>query len=120
MVFYKVILRPQDVIKHKQKGFHNGENKPKSSTLGTKNLELLDFPGGTVDKNLPANTGDTGLIPGPGRSHVPQRNQAHAPQRMSLCSRARKPQPLKSEHLEPVLGDKRSHFNENHSHGNKE
>ena len=23
-------------------------------------------------KNLPANTGDTGSIPGPGRSHVPQ------------------------------------------------
>ena len=30
---------------------------------------LKGFPGGTVDKNPPANAGDTGLIPGPGRSH---------------------------------------------------
>ena len=29
------------------------------------------FPGGAVVKNLPANAGDTGLSPGPGRSHVP-------------------------------------------------
>ena len=27
------------------------------------------FPGGAVDKNLPANAGDTGSIPGPGRFH---------------------------------------------------
>ena len=31
----------------------------------------LDFPGGTVDKNPPANEGDMSLIPGPGRSHMP-------------------------------------------------
>ena len=29
-----------------------------------------DFPGGAVVKNLPANAGDTGSSPGPGRSHV--------------------------------------------------
>ena len=29
------------------------------------------FPGGTVVKNLPANAGNTGLIPGLGRSHMP-------------------------------------------------
>ena len=28
----------------------------------------MDFPGGTVVKNLPANAGDTGPIPGWGRS----------------------------------------------------
>ena len=33
----------------------------------------MDFPGGTVDKNLP-NAGDTGLIPGLGRSHTLQSN----------------------------------------------
>ena len=33
-----------------------------------------DFPGGTVVKNPPANAGDTGSIPGPGRSHMPQSN----------------------------------------------
>ena len=31
-----------------------------------------DFPGGTVVKNPPANAGDTGSSPGPGRSHIPQ------------------------------------------------
>ena len=33
-----------------------------------------DFPGGTVVENPPANAGDTGLSPGPGRSHMPQSN----------------------------------------------
>ena len=28
------------------------------------------FPGGPVLKNLPANAGDTGLIPGLGKSHI--------------------------------------------------
>ena len=31
-----------------------------------------DFPGGAVVKNPPSNAGDTGLIPGPGRSHMPR------------------------------------------------
>ena len=35
---------------------------------------LADFPGGTIDKNLTSNAGDTGLIPGPGRSHMLQSN----------------------------------------------
>ena len=39
-------------------------------------------------KNLTANAGDTGLIPGPGRSHMPRSNWAHAPHLLSLCSRA--------------------------------
>ena len=33
-----------------------------------------DFPGGAVVKNLPANAGDTGSSPGPGRSHMPRSN----------------------------------------------
>ena len=33
-----------------------------------------DFPGGPMDKNLPADSGDTGSVPGPGRSHVPWSN----------------------------------------------
>ena len=32
------------------------------------------FPGGTVDRNTPANEGDTGTSPGPGRSHMPLSN----------------------------------------------
>ena len=38
---------------------------------GSKNR---DFPGGTVDKNLPANWRDTGSIPGLRRSHMLQSN----------------------------------------------
>ena len=34
----------------------------------------LGFPGGTVVKNPPANAGDTGSSPGPGRSHMPRGN----------------------------------------------
>ena len=33
-----------------------------------------DFPGGAVVKNPPANAGDTGSNPGPGRSHMPWSN----------------------------------------------
>ena len=35
---------------------------------------VADFPGGAVVKNPPANAGDTGSIPGPGRSHMPWSN----------------------------------------------
>ena len=52
------------------------------------------FPGGVVVKNLPANAGDTGSSPGPGRSHMPWSNEARAPQLLSLRSRARGPQLL--------------------------
>ena len=37
-----------------------------------KKKQAWDFPGGTVVKNPPANAGDTGSSPGPGRSHMPQ------------------------------------------------
>ena len=33
-----------------------------------------DFAGGAVVKNPPANAGDTGSVPGPGRSHMPWSN----------------------------------------------
>ena len=39
-----------------------------------KNGTLEEFPGGEVDKNQPTNSGDTSLIPGPGRVHLPQSN----------------------------------------------
>ena len=35
---------------------------------------MEDFLGGTVDKNLSANAGDMGLIPGLGRFYMPQGN----------------------------------------------
>ena len=50
--------------------------------------------------NLPDNAGDTGSIPGLGRSYMPQSNEACAPQL------------LKAAHLEPALCSRRSHRNE--------
>ena len=38
--------------------------------------------------NLPANAGDMGSIPGPGRLHMLRSKQACVPQLLSLCSRA--------------------------------
>ena len=40
--------------------------------LKNNNNKTLDFPGGAVVKNPPASAGDTGLIPGPGRPHMPR------------------------------------------------
>ena len=37
-------------------------------------IKLRVFPGGAVVENPPANAGDTGSIPGPGRSHMPWSN----------------------------------------------
>ena len=45
-------------------------------------------------KNPPANVGDTGSNPGPGRSHMPWSNKAFVSQLLSLRSRAHKPQLL--------------------------
>ena len=39
-----------------------------SSLLRYRSLPQLGFPGGSVAKNLPANAGDMGSIPGSGRS----------------------------------------------------
>ena len=57
-------------------------------------MGTLGFPGGAVVKNPPANAGDTGSSPGPGRSHMPRSNKARAPQLLSLRSRAHEPQLL--------------------------
>ena len=35
---------------------------------------IRGFPGGAVVENPPANAGDTGSIPGPGRSDMPRSN----------------------------------------------
>ena len=69
-----------------------------------------DFPGGTVVKNPPANAGDTGSSPGPGRFHMPQSNWAREPQLLSLRCRARKPQllSLRAATTEPARCNYRS------------
>ena len=60
-------------------GIHNGYYY---STI--KNEEILGFPGGAVVKNPPANAGDTGSSPGPGRS-------PHATEQLSPCTITTKP-----------------------------
>ena len=68
-----------------------------NTTSGVKTQIKLDnwqdFPGGIVDRSPPANAGDTGLIPGPGRFHMPQSYWACVPQ------------------LEPTLHNKTGHCN---------
>ena len=54
-----------------------------------KNTHMRDLPGGAVVKNPPANAGDTGSSPGPGRSHMPRSNEAQVTRLLSLRSRAR-------------------------------
>ena len=44
------------------------------STKSFRAVKRRDFPGGAVVKNPPANAGDTGSSPGPGRSHMQQSN----------------------------------------------
>ena len=66
------------------------------------------FPGGTVVTNPPANAGDTGLSPGPGRFHMLRSNKARVPQLLKPAS------------LEPMLRNKRSHCNEKPAYHNEE
>ena len=54
---------------------HRGEHTPPHTTLISSNqdwnkpeLGFMDFPGSSAIKNPPANAGDTGSIPGSGRS----------------------------------------------------
>ena len=75
------------------------------------------FPRGSVVKTTPASAGDTGLLPGLGRSHMPWSNETRAPQPLSPCAapqllrlacpRACAPQqkdPLQREAGAPQLG----------------
>ena len=45
--------------------------KEESEKVGLK-LNIQNFPGSPVVENLPANAGEMGSIPGPGRSHMLQ------------------------------------------------
>ena len=76
------------------------------------------FPGGPRVKNMPANAGDTGLIPSLGRLHMSWSNWACVPQLLSLHSRALEMQLLSPHALQPVLRNKRSHHNEKPTHHN--
>ena len=68
-IFYKsnIILQKKNLIKTEEIGKRFKQTFQRKYMAG-------DFPGGTVDKNRPVNSGDTGLIPGPGRFHMPWSN----------------------------------------------
>ena len=65
-------------------------------------------------KNPPANAGDMGSSPGPGRSHVLQSHKARVPQLLSPCAtttetrkpRARAPQQEKPRNEKPAHRNK--------------
>ena len=65
------------------------------------------FPGGPVDKNPPANAGDTGSISGLGRPHM---------HRATMST----PHNYWPYVLEPGSHNKRMHINEKPAHCNKE
>ena len=48
-----------------------------------KNKLFWYFFSGVVDDYPPANTGNMGSVPGPGRLHMPRSNLAHVPQLLS-------------------------------------
>ena len=51
----------------------NEENQ-RGPRIMTNKIATEGFPGGAVVKNPPANAGDTGSSPGPGRSHMTRSN----------------------------------------------
>ena len=65
-----------------------GDNKLNSTHPGTLQTLPLNFSGGEVDKNPSANVGDIGLIPGPGRFHMPGNDKICAPQILNPDYRA--------------------------------
>ena len=51
-------------------------------------MKIKGFPGGTVVESPPADAGDTGSCPGPGRSPMLQSGWAREPWLLSLCMRS--------------------------------
>ena len=75
------------------------ENRWGTHTSCSQEAHGWDFSDGQVDKNPPANAGNTGLIPGPGRSYMPWAANT-CPQLLGLCSAACAPQLEKPAQLE--------------------
>ena len=82
----------------KKKG--NEEKSAQQTKRNGKRQMTAGFPAGSVIKNLPVNTGDMGLVPDLGRSHVPWSTKAHAPPIWSLCSGVQELQLLKPTTLQ--------------------
>ena len=77
-------------------------------------VKLQNFPGSTVDKNLPVNGRDTGLISGVGRCHMPWSNGPRATTTEPMCCNYRSPKTR-----EPTLHNKRSLQHKKPAHHNQ-
>ena len=75
---------PPWVCKDSMKNFHLNE-----TYVIVNSTNFQGLPCGRVVSNPSANTGETGSIPGPGRSHMLRSSQTLRPQLVSLCSAAR-------------------------------
>ena len=58
--------------RHTHIDIHAGTGTDTYTCAGTHTYKSRGFLGGSVVKNPPANTGDMGSIPDPGRSHMPR------------------------------------------------
>ena len=93
---------------------HKDISRMKFWWKGWKRRELEHFPGGTMDKNPPANAGDTGLSPGLGRFHMPRATKPRHHNSWACVSQLHSPLALlhtpatAPASLEPVLQIKRS------------
>ena len=96
--------------------YHISKQKQKNQAINSEThwikSNIQDFLGGSVVKNLPANVGDECSTPDSGIFHMLRGNEAHAPQLLSLCSRAWEPQLLKPSSPRAVLLNKRVHCSE--------
>ena len=68
-----------------------------------KNIIFRNFPGGPVVEGPPCNTGDTGLIPGPGTKmpHAGEQLNQVLPQLENLCMAMKDPQRSQGSQLRP-------------------
>ena len=67
------MAKPVQYCKVKKKNLIFLKRKKSNGNLTLRKMKPRKYlPGGSVDKNLPANAGDTGSILGPGRPHIPQ------------------------------------------------
>ena len=68
-----ILCKTEGIIFHSR--IRKKERKKERKKRGKEGRkEEKDFPGGAVVKNLPANAGDMGLSPDPGRSHMLRSN----------------------------------------------
>ena len=71
-------------------------------------LWVRGFPGGSVVKSLPTNTGEAGSTPDPGRAHVPGGAKPAGRHRWACAPGPGSRSYWSPRALEPRLGDKRS------------